>query len=285
MRRRYADGRLALREYAPIAPHLPVVDSPEPWRLTMIGVGLPGLILAALLLIIGREPPRGASNGSGDATGQETLDAHLRRRGNFYLRALIGLAAMMMNMASIAIWAPTFLVRRFELDQITSGYWIGGASLFGGIMGTMLLPWMIRARIRNGQIDAVVTLVLGTMAGAMVCAAVAGMGISLPVTLLGFGGFMFLVGATGTMPTLMVQLYVPAHMRGRCSAAVFFTIYLMSFGLAPVLVPMIAGRLGDESAGIGHAIGILSVLSGVVAILLFGSTRRAFRAAERSFLA
>ncbi|MDR7155716.1 positive regulator of sigma E activity [Sphingobium xenophagum] len=74
----------------------------------------------------------------------------------------------------------------------------------------------------------------------------------------------------------MVQLYVPAHMRGRASAVVCFIIYLMGFGLAPALVPIIAGRLSIS----GSAIGILAVLSGLLAILLVNSTRRAFHKAE-----
>ena len=171
-------------------------------------------------------------------------------------------------------------MRQHGLSEISSGYWIGAASLVGGVAGALVLPTIIRGLVRQHKVDAIYKLVLATMAGAVVAAVVGGTAGSLPLTSAGFGLFMFMAGGAGTMPTLIVQLYVPAAMRGRASAIVFFVLYLLAFGLSPVLVPFVATSVFGGADQLGKAIAFVAGVSGVLALLLFSFTRRGFAAAE-----
>jgi MFS family permease len=202
-----------------------------------------------------------------------------------FLLSFVSLSMFLMTMPSVALWGPSFLVRAFSVSPIESGYMVGLASLIGGGTGALVLPSIIRHYARNHRTDAFSTLVLGTMVLALVCAIVAGFGGSLWIALAGIGGFMFFAGGAATMPTLIVQLFAPLQLCGRISAVAMFMIYLFGFGLAPVLVPMLASYCAGEPAALGYAIAVLALLSSLIAIPVFAMIRPAFRRAEEAVFA
>lgn len=258
---------------------LTVMGDAAPWRLTLIWVGAPGLLLTLLFVAVTHEPVR-APMPSMDAGNRNLAIHHLKQHGSFYLFAFSALALLLMNMASIGLWAPTFFVRHFELSPIEAGYRVGFAALIGGVAGTIVLPTLIRSLIRKQRVNAMVNLVLGTIAVAMSAAYLAGNSDSAVMAAGLILLFMFCAGAAGTMPTLIVQLYTPSFLRGRLSALIFFIIYLLGFGLAPVLVPALADYLYPGTQGLGNAIATLALISGLLSLLLFSLARKGFHRAE-----
>ena len=262
---------------------VPFIGGGELWRLTLIGVGLPGLILALLFALIAWEPSRikeTAEVGVTTPTGKSS-SSFLRQNLPLYLFGFLSLCLFLMNMSSVALWGPSFLVRTFGVDQIQSGYMIGISSLIGGVAGSLVLPAMIRHFVKQHRTDAMSNLVLGTMITAAICAVLAGFAPSLWLALVCIFGFMFFAGGAATMPTLMVQLYAPQQLTGRLSAVAVFVLYFLSYGLAPVLVPMVADRWTSSGpAALGYAIAVVALGSSLIAIPLFAITRPKFRQAE-----
>ncbi|WP_170287443.1 MFS transporter [Halioglobus maricola] len=259
---------------------LPWIGAAEPWRLTLIGVGVPGLVLALVFVLASKEPPR-EDLGRIDTDSKSLTLTHLKSYGWFYTCAFLGLALLLMNLASIALWAPTFFARTFDLTAIEAGYRVGLAALVGGVSGTIVLPAIIRYLIRSKRIDAMVNLVMLCIVGAAGSAYFAGNSGNIIVAMVLIFIFMFCAGAVGIMPTLIVQLYTPSNLRGRLSAVVFFLIYLLAFGLAPVLVPMTAEYYYVGEGALGEAIGQVALASGLLSLVLFASARSGFHSAER----
>jgi MFS family permease len=259
---------------------LPWIGDAEPWRLTLIGVGVPGLVLALLFVFVSKEPPREVLFKVGTDSKSVAID-HLKSHGLFYTFAFLGLALLLMNLASIALWAPTFFARTFDLTAVEAGYRVGLAALVGGVSGTVVLPAIIRYLIRSKRIDAMVNLVMICIVVAAGSAYLAGNAETSTMAMMLIFIFMLSAGAVGIMPTLIVQLYTPSSLRGRLSAVVFFLIYLLAFGVAPVLVPVTAENIYVGERALGKAIGLVALVSGVLSLVLFASARRGFHRAER----
>ena len=128
------------------------------WRRPFLLCALPGLAIAALYGLWGREPERGASDsGPKPPPRQARLDAPhaLARtahefaaqrlqifRNPAFLTATFGLAAITFALGGISAWMPTFLHRANGLSVAHAGLIVGGITIVDGIGGTVVGGWI-----------------------------------------------------------------------------------------------------------------------------------------------
>ena len=91
-----------------------------PWRVVLVLVGLPGLIVTALLLSVA-EPVRRVNDGGG--TRRRVLPLaevlrELRARAGLLVPLYLGNAFLAVGDYSLLGWSPTFLARDFTLRQL-----------------------------------------------------------------------------------------------------------------------------------------------------------------------
>ena len=116
-----------------------VVDNYS-WRYAFFIVGLPGLLLAALVRFTIIEPPRGAADNRSDSGEQPTLMDVVRflaSRRSFLFMAL-GAGASSFVGYSIIFEMPSFLGRSFEIGATSIGVWLGLIYGFAGGLGFFL---------------------------------------------------------------------------------------------------------------------------------------------------
>lgn len=111
------------------------------WRTAFLLIGLPGVLLALLIFLTLREPPRGFSDGrAGDIPAAGFLEVAKRL---FATRSFPGIA-FSIGIASVsgfalAHWMPSFMVRSFNLSIAEAGWRValaaGGGGLAGGFCG------------------------------------------------------------------------------------------------------------------------------------------------------
>jgi predicted MFS family arabinose efflux permease len=108
------------------------------WRLTFVIVGVPGLLLALLVALTVREPPRGANEGGGGAPlpFRDALQHLLRQRSYVWLQA--GSALHAVAGYGLAVWVAPFLMRVHGLEIHVIGTWFGLIALFVGMPGMLL---------------------------------------------------------------------------------------------------------------------------------------------------
>ena len=104
------------------------------WRQAFFVVGIPGLLLAAIVRFTLREPQRGASE-SRAASGQrarfgEVIRFLAARRSFIHMAAAAGLSSFVGY--SVIGFLPSFMVRSFDMELAELGRWIG---LILGISG------------------------------------------------------------------------------------------------------------------------------------------------------
>ncbi|PWE17511.1 MFS transporter [Marinicauda salina] len=222
------------------------------WRWAFVLLGLPGLALAALLLVVVREPERGAMDvDTGPTTPSAALDAAKLIAGSPSL-ILFTAAAAFISFAGYGLyqWVPSFLIRTqgMALDQVGTLF----APIFlTGIIGSIAGGWLAsRFGARNsaayGLVPAAAMLIAGPFLIAALMAPSAGASV------------LFLI-----VPTMLSYVWIgptlaasqnlsnPAT-RASVVAIMGFFNNLIGFGLGPLFVgsasSMLTPSLGSAEA-------------------------------------
>jgi predicted MFS family arabinose efflux permease len=222
------------------------------WRMTMVWLGLPGLLLAALVHLTVREPQRGAAEAGGaDVTlyDARTTLAYLWNLRSFRHLAL-GAAMAIFASSALMNWSAAFLMRVHGMELAAAGAALGLFAGLGGMTGVLGAGAIAQRLARRDP-----RWLLGIPAIAKLA--------SLPFIVL----FLFLPQQRAAVPMFLgIMLFGPAilgplmtatqglakvRMRALAAAVVSFVINVVGVGLGTVAVGVLSdalrGSFGDES--------------------------------------
>ncbi len=122
------------------------------WRATFIWFGVPGLLLAALVFLLVREPRRGGFD-TAEATAQlqqqhqQPFESMWKQVGRLLRITAFRRLAFACGLAGLAgygygIWTPSFLVRTHGMSIAHAGLVFGVASGFGAVAGALTSGWL-----------------------------------------------------------------------------------------------------------------------------------------------
>jgi MFS family permease len=251
----------------------------EPWQLTLIFVGLPGLLLAPLLLFSVPEPPRvGDVRSEQFATAGQAL-AYLGKERMLYGCLLLGNAAVGMTNFAMAAWTPTLLIRGHGLSAAQAGYSFGTVGLISSLIGVATWPAVVKFWTNRGRTDALVTVFAMTVTASWICFTIVGLTRST-TTLLVFAGIgTFFSAALGVLIPLLIQLVTPGRMRARVMALYLTTGNLAGLTVGPPLVALFGEKFFEGSFAIGSGLALMIFIAGPIASLTTWSMRRPYRTA------
>ncbi len=128
------------------------------WRRPFLICAIPGLLVAVLYGLWGREPERGASD-RGGPTGARTISWHSFREftGQFFkllknpafLTSTFGLAEITFALGGISAWVPTFLHRVNGLSVANASLVVSAITVIDGIAGTVTGGWIAHRWLRT----------------------------------------------------------------------------------------------------------------------------------------
>jgi len=209
------------------------------WRAPFFVCAIPGLIIAGLFWIFGREPERGASDHIRPTADRSTVLGLLRNPA--YLTATFGLAELTFAMGGISNWMPEFLHNPIGLSVARASQVAGATTVIDGILGTLIGGWIAQRWLRTNH-RALYLLSFWSVA------------LTLPFGLLLFFGpsrwalpslfaaefFLFL--NTGPLNTAIVNS-VSAPVR---ATAVSLNLFIIHF-FGDTFSPQIIGAISDRS--------------------------------------
>ena len=124
------------------------------WRATFFVMGIPGLLLALLVRLTVREPPRGRFDGAAGAEPRAALGEVLRFLGRqrSYVYINLGGALNALVGYGFGIWGLTFFMRVHGMGTAEAGLWLGWLGPLGGLTGTFVGGLLIdRLASRDGR--------------------------------------------------------------------------------------------------------------------------------------
>lgn len=262
-----------------LATSLSHVFAIEPWRLTLVFVGVPGLLLAPLLLFTVPEPPRTGDVADNQYATAADAAAYLKKERWLYgcLIAAAGTLAAI-NFAAVA-WAPTLIVRGHGMSAATAGYAYGTAGLVAGLIGTALWPMLATSWMKGGRRTALVTIFMCALTANWMLTALMGLTHSYLVLLVAVAiASLFISSGTVLIP-LLVQLVTPGRMRARVMAVYLLSTNLIGMTMGPPVAAYLGEHYFEGPFAIGSGLAVLVLVAGPIATLAVALMHKPFRRA------
>lgn len=263
---------------------LPMLEGMQPWQLTFVMVGTPGVALALVLLTI-REPARGThSVGSRDRSfSLREVIAFLWQGRAFYVRFYLGMALIVIVLYALPAWIPAFLMRAHGADPTTVGLQYGVLVLIMGSAGVLSGPLVDRWLARRGHADSPIRTAAIASIALMIFTA------SLPLmpgfygALVAAAGGTFFYSLPQAMSAAALQLATPNRMRGIVASLYLFVLSVIGLGAAPTVVALVTDRVLGDASKVGVSLAVVCATSAAgAALLLFSSLPHYRRALEHS---
>ena len=110
------------------------------WRYAFILMGLPGLLIGAVLYLTVREPKRGRFAPPGSSIAQRPLGETVRSlvANRVFMGLAVGWAVQIMIGYALAFWMAAVMLRQFNISTGDVGIYLGLAFILGGIPGPIL---------------------------------------------------------------------------------------------------------------------------------------------------
>jgi predicted MFS family arabinose efflux permease len=233
------------------------------WRTAFYVAAAPGVLLTILLLLLVKEPKRGASDGLQESKDNapplsETFAFMRSQKSLVYLMA----ASVLVTASSSAMmsWIGSLLVRVHGLSLENVGMLTGLCMGGFGAIGTIVFGWVAD---RQGAKDMRNQPRMMAIAAAVI--AISGTAVSLLPTVLGaaisLALFASMVAGLNGPTYALTQSLVRVRMRGTSMSTLVVLLNLIGVGVGPAL----AGILSDQFAA---AFGAESVRWAMVCVLM-----------------
>lgn len=262
-----------------VAPPLTFGGEPmAPWRVVMIGLGLIGVVPMATLLFA-CEPVR--PHHEGDRPDFRAFVAYLKGHRLAYLPCYLGYALFVLPFVAMAFWAPTAFERVHAQPTPVTGAWMGIGYLVAGAPGTIFGGWLSGWLERRGHADGKLrVLQIATIASvpALVASQLAGD----PKFAMACLWVAMACAAMALGPvTAAIQVLAPNHFRAQAAVVLYLLIFVVAFMGIPITGALTDGVFGDPKR-IGHALIVLALVFGVLAVAVVWRYRGHYVAAARA---
>ena len=249
-----------------------VVAQMADWRTALLVAGIPGVLVALLFPLLGREPKRGATEATPHLEEEirvgffEGLRVLGRRRA--LVHVIAGSAAIAFAQSGINSWFPSFLIRTHGLSLAQVGLSLGLISGIFGAIGTWAGGWQATRLGGKGLQGMLWVPIIGLLLCAPLYLAVLNLGDGRSALILLI--LPILLGALWTAPSIaLTQSLAPVAMRARASA-----VYIVAANLVGVSMgPLAAGALSDVFGKLrgNVALGLQDAMMSLVVFFLWGA--------------
>jgi MFS family permease len=237
------------------------INQHQGWRHAFYWAGGPGLVLALLTLLL-REPPRGASDAERVVEKPTPRDYRRLLHLPDYLLVVGGYTAYTFALGAFGYWGPRYLVVVHQMDNAKAAFFFSGTLGAAGLIGTFVGGLAATAWQRRNPAGYAWTLGLSVaLAVPIATAAFLTHDTALAMTCLAVA-MLLLFLSTGPVNTLILET-VPVNMRACAMAASIFCIHLLGDFWSPEIV----GHVADATHSLQLAVLLLPAALVAAAVL------------------
>jgi MFS family permease len=261
---------------------IPLVGILEPWQMTFLAVGLPGLLLVPLIYLM-KEPPRRGALQSAD--GQAVSAVPFKQVLSFVVENKRIFFAMFVGSSMLSIigygtanWYPTFLIRTYGMSIEQVGLEFGLIyGIFGtiGAFGSAVLSEKLSER---GYIDANMRVVMLVGFFLIVPASIGPLMPEKWMALCFAAVTVILLNAHMGITAAAVQQVTPNQMRGTVTAMLLFMTNIVGLGLGAVIIAAITDFVFADDMALRYSLAIVAIVVCPLAGVLYMSSLKPFRA-------
>ena len=254
---------------------LPVLGTVRPWQMVFFIVGLPGLVIAAMMATVEEPRRRGfisgsAAAGRGAAHALPVMDVirfFVAERATFVpmfvamgIKTLLGFGSSQ--------WLPSFFVRTYHWTIPQIAYAQGIIILVTSVAGLLLGGWLAGYYVRRGYDDANIRVLLIATILVLPTSVLFPLMPTPALALVLFGANYF-VAAIGIAPAnAALQIVTPNEMRGQIRATYQFVFNVVGYFLGPLFVALFTDYVFRSDSAIRYSLTASAVILGPIAIVV-----------------
>lgn len=248
------------------------------WKIVFVAAGLPGLVVAALVMLL-HEPPRHEAGVPTASRGGErqSLTQLLKAQPKTFAVIYALYAALFIIGYGLTSWAPTLLMRVYGLSPRIAGGSYAMVMLTCSVTGYLISGFLSDALHRRRPLD-----------GRMLIPA-----FVLPIELVAMTTFTFThkvglalamlavssvsTGLSSTTAIAVLQDLAPGRLRGQVIALYLLAANFIGLGFAPTLVGLVTDHVFHDEMMLQQAMGAVALGAAAVAFLLALRAPRLYR--------
>lgn len=250
----------------------------SPWRLVFITLGMPGLLVAAMLLFV-REPRRAEGAEAPPLISWGAAARHILGNGRLYGGHFLAFTSITILGYGSLSWMPSVLVRSHGLSTADAGFLLGVALLIAGPIGVLSSGWLAdhfaKRRMASGPM---LTAVI-----AIAFLAVATPFFALSPTLAQVHLAAFLLALAQSFPygisSASLVAVAPEALRGRVLALYLMISNLFGLTCGPLFVALLTDRYFEDDQKLYLSLALLPVLTTPIALAGIALCWKSYRAA------
>jgi len=257
----------------------------QPWQTVFLLVGLPGLLIAALMATV-KEPVRRGKIRLRTETGESTETLSIRQtvrwlkdRWRTFGSHFLGMSVVTVIGYGFFFWIPTMFMRTWDwsIPRISISY--GIVNLVFGPLGVMAGGWLADRWYRSGRKDGHMRLCLlatllmvpaATLVPLMPTAELAVV-MLIPMTL---GAAT--VTASGVSALMMIT---PNQLRAQATALYYFVINVIGLSVGGAVVGFVTDYVFRDPAAIRYTLSSVSAVAGIIACGLLAYNLKLYKRA------
>lgn len=268
--------------YAMEAPplHLPFFGELFPWQRVFLLVGLPGLLIALLMLTVREAPRRGLVNNAGSRPlSLRFVASYLGKRRRIFSMLFLGMSVVTIVGYAYFSWIPTMFIRSYGWSIKEIGVSYGVLLLICGPVGVLSGGWLADTLYgrgyKNGHLMAALIGALITLPGAVLTplmpTAELALGMLVPASI-----GPAIATATGASSLVMI---VPNQMRGQIAAVYLFVISILGLTIGPTAVALVTDYVFADESSLRYSIAIVSFGAALLSAVTLFAALAPYRAA------
>ncbi|MFZ1990274.1 MAG: MFS transporter [Alphaproteobacteria bacterium] len=260
--------------------HLPIYTVPgvgviHHWQLVLLGVSLPGFLIAALVRSIPEPARRGRLSQKGASALPLTgVLSYLWQHRAIYGPQFLALAFSVIEFGGTRFWQATFFIRTYGWTQAHAGYLLGVSSLIAGPIGLLFGTWLTEHFVSKGDTAANLRVVAITYSLAPIFTIATPLMPNpwLAVISTSIGGAFAFGGAVPQNAAM--QSVTPNEMRGQVTALYLFVFAVIGTGFGPNFISLITNYVIGDQALIRYALaGSAAVVTPIAAWFMWQGVR------------
>ncbi len=250
---------------------LPLLGAVRNWQFVFVIVGIPGIVLAAIMLLV-KEPERREL--SAPDAQRSPLRPFLAKHGKLIAFIILAFALNGVVYYGVATWTPALFIRKFAWSAARIGYAMGVLQFVAGSLGILFSGWWVGRPSVRGSGVILLSVPRKALIAMLPVALVFGFANDATVTLVALAVLIFLSGVVSAQSAVALYYVTPNEFRGRIVAAYLTAGTILGLGIGAFVFAAVTDYVFGNEAAIGKSCGLV-----FACVVLLGAEclRRALR--------
>lgn len=246
---------------------LPIIGVLQPWQIAFIVVGLPGVLMALMMLTV-KEPKRtGMKEEFGQSVSIKNTVLFVFANWKVYMAVFVGFGMLAIPITTVFTWFPTYLQRVHEVSIAESGRVLGLILFFLSSSGVLFGGWLVDylksknyqdSFFRVGLMAAVLPVPFSLFVSSLA---------NFDITIALLCPFVFFASMPLAVGPIILQIISPNQLRAQMAAIYMLFMNLLTAAIATTGIGFITDYLFQSDVAVGQSIMIVNLFSAPFAFI------------------